>query len=243
MCLPVLRVAVQPDSRCGEATEEPAFSGLLHSERIPDQPAEPAAEAGHQQGGVQTLHRLRQGTVGHAAPSCRLFFLSFSVHPSRDLGRSVAVMLTFAHMLFFLLIYVCSFQLEQQRLSPLRQMFRQVSRKNDENVIASFSARVSSHATLQWGFRVHPTSPLAELVQSCANRALRSPCCSSVCLQKLRKNRKPSLLCHRNGPAAIIPHCSSQSPALVPRIRALVSGPPALVLRAPALIPRELALV
>lgn len=59
MVLTVLRAAVQPDSRCGEATEEPAFSSLLHSERIPDQPAEPAAEAGHQQGGVPTLHGLR----------------------------------------------------------------------------------------------------------------------------------------------------------------------------------------
>lgn len=38
-------------------------------------------------------------------------------------------------------------------------MFGQMRRKNDDNVIASFSARVRSHATVQWGFVYTPYPP------------------------------------------------------------------------------------
>lgn len=64
----LLRVAVQLDSRRGQATEEPACEGLLHSQRISDQPDEPAAQPGHQQGAVPALHRLREGTFASFGP-------------------------------------------------------------------------------------------------------------------------------------------------------------------------------
>lgn len=183
MFLTVHRAAVQPDRWCGEAAEEPAFSSLLHSERIPDQPGEPAAQAGHQQGGVPALHRLRQGKVGRFGLPCLLFFPLSSTHPPRDLDRSAAVMLTLAHMLLFFLIYLCSFQLEQQSLSTLRQMFRQMSHKKTIKITLRLLALVSLPATVQRGFCQE--SLLTLLLSKGTNQATMVPCLSNVWLQKL----------------------------------------------------------
>lgn len=68
-------------------------------------------------------------------------------------------------------------------------MFRQISCKNDENVIASSSARVRSHANGSvgvLGFVRNPPPP-AELETSGYQSVRRSPCCSSVRLQKVRE--------------------------------------------------------
>lgn len=114
---------------------------------------------------------------------CLLFFPPSSTHPPHDLDRSATVMLTLAHMLLFFLIYLCSFQLEQQRLSTLRQMFRQMSRKKTIEITFRLLALVSSPTTVRRGFCRE--SLLTLLLSKGTSQATMVPCWSNVWLQKL----------------------------------------------------------